>query len=146
MINLTSVVMLAIGVLFQTPPPPTPTFEPTIQAVEDELQDYLGQVDDQQDNVILSTDGEQIFDENNNPMLPEFMSPAMLTTLSYMKFLLDSSMARAVFGPFAPIVNHIRLFVLLAFAWAVVYFAVSAIKLLIQLVLFLIRYLVPFVG
>jgi len=125
-------------------PYPTPTpapLESTAQALEEEYQGYQATVQALTDDQSLTTDGQQIY-RNGSAVLPDFTSPAMVTTIGYIKFALDANNTKAVFGPFAIIVNHLRFFGILVLGWFTFYFGQAAITTLSKFVLFIIEHIV----
>lgn len=126
---------------FQTPiPTPTPPLP-----YDEDAQDVIATAEAVENDLPLSTDGEQIY-SNGQPMLPILESPALATTFSYMKGVLDANVAQGMFGPFYPIIASMRIFLTLALIWLVFYFVQSLVTVLIKFALFLIRYLIPFLG
>ena len=102
----------------------TPTPVPMTEA-----DDILGQVSDMsataqamESSQPITTDGSQIYDSNGVPLLPNSNSTAMINTVSYAKFVLDASSAQAIFGPFSPIITHIKIFFTLSLVWFSGYF------------------------
>ena len=139
-------ILALLGLLLapqNTTPIPTPTPPPmqnTAEALATEYAEYQATVQAITDGQTLTTDGEQIY-SNGSAILPDFASPAMITTIGYIKFALDSNNARAVFGPFAPIVLHIRFFSVLIMGWMVYYFGQAVISAITKLILFIIKYI-----
>lgn len=108
--------------------------------------DPIATVDALQQEQPLTTDGEaQIFDDGA-PLLPPLDSPILTTTFGYMKFLVAAESSRQVFGPFAPIVTHIRIFIGLTLAWFVAYYTYSFIRLQIQFTLFVARWVLRLID
>src|SRR6056297_2388597 len=130
--------ILSLSLLFQVPtftpepagPTPTPTVNPTEQSFLDEAQDIQSTVEAFAQNPPLTTDGTQIYDRDGNPLLPDFQSANMLLAMCYMKWTLDPANTRAIFGPFAPIINHLRIAFVLSIAWFAFYTVTRLLRLL----------------
>lgn len=88
--------------------------------------------------------GQILYD--NFPMLPRIDSAEIVELFSYMKYFLDFSNAQAIFGPFAPIVNHIKIALLLALAWFAIYFGYKFIVPLLMFLFKLLFGLIRFIG
>ena len=129
--------LFILSLLFQVN---TPTPEPnTADGIMDQIDKISATAQALQDNLTFTTDGEQVYDADGKPLLPGYASPAMITTISHAKWMLDSSNTAAVFGPFAPIVNHIRIFFTLALTFFTVYFTIRLIKLALRFAKWLMR-------
>ncbi|MEO0565107.1 MAG: hypothetical protein AAF125_23570, partial [Chloroflexota bacterium] len=85
----------------------------------------------------ITTDGRQIFDENGNPLLPDFASAEMITMIGYMKWVMSSGATRATFGPFALIVQHARIFLSLTLAWFSSYLLYRLLSLILRAIVWL---------
>ncbi len=130
--------LLSLSLLFQVPtftpepigPTPTPTVNPTEQSWLDRAGDIQSTVEAYVEEPPLSTDGTQLYDRDGNPLLPDFSSPEMLTMFGYIKWTIDPANTRAVFGPFAPIINHLRIIFVLSIAWFGFYMFTRLLRLL----------------
>lgn len=133
LIWLLSVVVMALP---QQEPTPTPDPAAEAQALQDEAQALIDEAMTQQPP--LTTDGQgQIFDDQGAPLLPS--TGNITIAFSYIKFFYAPSTARAVFGPFAPVVSHLRFFISLALLWLLFYFVQAFISVLIRFALFIAR-------
>lgn len=136
--------LIAFSLLLQ---PPTPPIGGSGGGSDSgDWGEYIEEAETLQDNETLSAGDNQIFTETGAPLLPALNSPEIITTLGYMKFVLDSQFSQQVFGVFAPIVQHVRIAFALVIAWLTFYGLQQLISILIRLVLFVIRFLVPFFG
>lgn len=115
------------------------TPEPTPAPWQGDLDDAITDIDSLGDSDTLSTDGNQIYDSDGQPMLPDFASESFATAFSYIKYIFVGD-SRALFGPFAPIYRHIRIAFVLALPWMVFYFVKVAVVTGIKLALFIIRF------
>ncbi len=140
-----NLMMIVVGLLFQqqVTPIPTPTPGPldaTAQALQAEYEAIEATAQAIEADQTLTTDGNQIYN-NGSAVLPDMESSAMTSLVAYTKFVVDSRNTSRVFGPFAPIVNHIRFFSVLVLGWFAFYFGQQAISILYRFVLFVIAHL-----
>lgn len=125
---------LVVGVAAAQEPTATPfvTPNPTQSLFEDEAEGYQPTAEALQSAPGITTDGQQVYDENGNPLLPVWDSPAMLTFFGYSKWALDANNTQSIFGPFAPIIRHMRIFLVLTVTWFAGYFGFRLLKLLLR--------------
>jgi hypothetical protein len=87
---------------------------------------------------VVDPSGEQIYN-NGQPLLPSVNSPDMQQAMSYTKWFVDSQSTQAIFGPFAPILNHVRIWLLLTLAWMVFWFATKVVTVTLKFSNFIIN-------
>ncbi|MEO1440944.1 MAG: hypothetical protein AAFV33_11105 [Chloroflexota bacterium] len=124
----------------QQQPIPTATPVPEVEDVGNRAEQIVATIDAFRNDPPLYTDGEQIYNRDGQPLLPALDTPELTQAFGYAKWVLDINNTRAIFGPFAPIVNHVRIFFTLVLAWFVFYVSWRARRLLWRFVRFLWRY------
>lgn len=123
----------AVAVLAQDPTPtPLVTPNPTQSLFENEAETYRPTAEALQSAPGITTDGQQVYDQFGNPLLPAFDSPQMITFFGYAKWALDANNTQAIFGPFSPIIRHMRIFLVLTIVWFTAYFGFRFLKLLLR--------------
>ena len=142
--------LIAFVMLFQVPTDtPTPTPAPTnadAAEIQDEAAEAAATAQALQETPFLvpDPDNRQIYDSTGSPILPNFNT--MTIVFSYAKILFDAQTGQSIFGPFYPILSHLRLYIIIALLWLQFYYLTKLIIVVIKFALFLIRYIVPFLG
>lgn len=140
MIQIALAFLFSFGFQQQQDPIPTATPPADVRGIADDASQVQSTVEAFRNEPPISTDGEQIFDENGQALLPDVTGPNLTAALGYTKWVLDINNTRRVFGPFSIIVNHMRVFFSLVLAWFAFYGAWRLIRIAIKFALFLLKY------
>jgi hypothetical protein len=144
--------LIAFVMMFQVATD-TPTPEPTPEAtnadaaeIQDEAAEAAATAQALQENPFLvpDPDNRQIYDSTGAPILPEFTTIAIV--FSYAKILFDAQTGQSIFGPFYPILAHLRSYLIITLLWLQFYYLTKLIIVVVKFALFLVRYIIPFLG
>lgn len=122
-----------VWLLFQVP---TPT--PLLDSMNNSISGYTATAEALQQQQSITTENGQFYDENGAPLLPNAASPEMLTTMGYMKWMLYGDIS-GVFGPFSPIIQHMKIFFVFTIVRFSNYFVLRLINLVTRFVVWLIE-------